>query len=486
MKKKLLFLMTAIALFVPSVMAAELTAGTDAELKNAFATAVNGDTIKLTANIENHEGGSNDLMVKDGKTITLDLNGFSISTNPAWNDATNKPVHRSITVNGGTLNIIGKGTIKHAKHVAVNVWGVENPINATYSALNVGKDVILEGETGISVFQDTNNAYGVEVTFEGTINAIENGITINGYIKHEQAPVITVKGTAKVNATGESGCAIYAAGNGTWYFEDGVEVKGVGSALGIKAGEINVMGGTFTATGASNENPALYNNGINPSGAAVQIETNLNNYYGHARLHIEGGEFISEQGNAILEYGSNTTSAAEEIDIRGGVFTAVEEKEALKLSDSIKTNNNVVNVFGGAFSSSISEEIVNEEAIRISFAAIIDKEVVDMTEVTGVIIVPVGTIFDEETINELKALVGSVEEGYRFEGYYSDGNLTNKMDFTKEITEDTVIYMNFVKVPGEENPKTSDINLALILALLGVSSVGAVLVSRKRTLRANR
>ena len=60
------------------------------------------------------------------------------------------------------------------------------------------------------------------------------------------------------------------------------------------------------------------------------------------------------------------------------------------------------------------------------------------------------------------------------------------MDFTKEITEDTVIYMNFVKVPGEENPKTSDINLALILALLGVSSVGATLVSRKRTLRANR
>lgn len=33
MKKKLLFLVAAIALFVPSVMAAELTAGTDAELK---------------------------------------------------------------------------------------------------------------------------------------------------------------------------------------------------------------------------------------------------------------------------------------------------------------------------------------------------------------------------------------------------------------------------------------------------------------------
>ena len=109
-----------------------------------------------------------------------------------------------------------------------------------------------------------------------------------------------------------------------------------------------------------------------------------------------------------------------------------------------------------------------------------------MTEVTGVIVVPVGTVFDQETIDELKALVGSTEEGYKFEGYYSDSNLTKKMDFTKELTEDTTIYMNFVKVPGEENPKTSDMNLALILALLGVSSVGATLVSRKRALRANK
>ena len=51
MKKKLLFLVAALALFVPSVMAAEITAGTEEELTKALSEAVTGDTIKLTDDI---------------------------------------------------------------------------------------------------------------------------------------------------------------------------------------------------------------------------------------------------------------------------------------------------------------------------------------------------------------------------------------------------------------------------------------------------
>ena len=40
MKKKLLFLVAALALFVPSVMAAEKTAGTEEELTKALSEAV--------------------------------------------------------------------------------------------------------------------------------------------------------------------------------------------------------------------------------------------------------------------------------------------------------------------------------------------------------------------------------------------------------------------------------------------------------------
>ena len=73
MKKKILFLMAAFALFVPNVMAATKEVATDEELIKAFSEAATGDTIKLTADIENHKGDGNSLKVKDGKELTLDL-----------------------------------------------------------------------------------------------------------------------------------------------------------------------------------------------------------------------------------------------------------------------------------------------------------------------------------------------------------------------------------------------------------------------------
>ena len=76
-KFKLLFLVAVLTLFVPSVMAAEKTASTDAELMDAFKNAVTGDTIKLTDNIE-HTGGK--ILVGDGKDITLDLSFFALVT----------------------------------------------------------------------------------------------------------------------------------------------------------------------------------------------------------------------------------------------------------------------------------------------------------------------------------------------------------------------------------------------------------------------
>ena len=41
-------------------------------------------------------------------------------------------------------------------------------------------------------------------------------------------------------------------------------------------------------------------------------------------------------------------------------------------------------------------------------------------------------------------------------------------------------------VKEEKNPATNDMNLALILASLGLASAGAVLVSRKKLAKANR
>lgn len=262
MKKrfKLLFLVAVLTLFVPNVMAAEKTASTDAELMDAFNTAVTGDTIKLTDNIE-HTGGK--ILVGDGKDITLDLNGYNIVTK-AKND-------RSITVYNGILTIKGKGTIKHETHNALNVWGSDKQTSKIYSKLNVEKDVTLEGNTGLAIFRGNNDegAYGTEVNFAGKINAKSLGITTNGLIIHANGPVVNIKNGASITTTDADSVAVYEAGNGIYNIEAGTTITGA-TAAEVRAGILNVKGGNLTGT-AKKLTSQPNNDGATTVGAGIAV-----------------------------------------------------------------------------------------------------------------------------------------------------------------------------------------------------------------------
>lgn len=262
MKKrfKLLFLVAVLTLFVPNVMAAEKTASTDAELMDAFNTAVTGDTIKLTDNIE-HTGGK--ILVGDGKDITLDLNGYNIVTK-AKND-------RSITVYNGILTIKGKGTIKHETHNALNVWGSDKQTSKIYSKLNVEKDVTLEGNTGLAIFRGNNDegAYGTEVNFAGKINAKSFGITTNGLIVHANGPVVNIKNGASITTTDADSVAVYEAGNGIYNIEAGTTITGA-TAAEVRAGILNVKGGNLTGT-AKKLTSQPNNDGATTVGAGIAV-----------------------------------------------------------------------------------------------------------------------------------------------------------------------------------------------------------------------
>lgn len=262
MKKrfKLLFLVAVLTLFVPNVKAAEKTASTDAELMDAFNTAVTGDTIKLTDNIE-HTGGK--ILVGDGKDITLDLNGYNIVTK-AKND-------RSITVYNGILTIKGKGTIKHETHNALNVWGSDKQTSKIYSKLNVEKDVTLEGNTGLAIFRGNNDegAYGTEVNFAGKINAKSFGITTNGLIIHANGPVVNIKNGASITTTDAYSVAVYEAGNGIYNIEAGTTITGA-TAAEVRAGILNVKGGNLTGT-AKKLTSQPNNDGATTVGAGIAV-----------------------------------------------------------------------------------------------------------------------------------------------------------------------------------------------------------------------
>ena len=262
MKKrfKLLFLVALLTLFVPNVKAAEKTASTDAELMDAFNTAVTGDTIKLTDNIE-HTGGK--ILVGDGKDITLDLNGYNIVTK-AKND-------RSITVYNGILTIKGKGTIKHETHNALNVWGSDKQTSKIYSKLNIEKDVTLEGNTGLAIFRGNNDegAYGTEVNFAGKINAKSFGITTNGLIIHANGPVVNIKNGASITTTDADSVAVYEAGNGIYNIEAGTTITGA-TAAEVRAGILNVKGGNLTGT-AKKLTSQPNNDGATTVGAGIAV-----------------------------------------------------------------------------------------------------------------------------------------------------------------------------------------------------------------------
>ena len=83
-----------------------------------------------------------------------------------------------------------------------------------------------------------------------------------------------------------------------------------------------------------------------------------------------------------------------------------------------------------------------------------------------------------------------IEDG---EEYYIGLDSDKEFDFTKPFEGNVSIYTKLTKIVNEsqtkeeeKNPKTSDMNLALILTSLGLASVGAVLVSRKKLAKANR
>ena len=105
--------------------------------------------------------------------------------------------------------------------------------------------------------------------------------------------------------------------------------------------------------------------------------------------------------------------------------------------------------------------------------------------------VPKGTKFTDE---ELQQLIDAdlKADKFKLEGFFADKELKNKFDFSKEINADTTVYLKFTElkeettVKEEKNPATNDMNLALILASLGLASAGAVLVSRKKLAKANR
>jgi len=294
-------------------------------LEDAINVASETDTISLISDIELDD------TLNINKVVNINLNGNDIVA-----------TEKVFQVKGGYLTLSGKGTIKEAKpnYGAVMLVGSTNPTNDKYSGVSVGKDVTLEGWSGIFINHENSKSYGVYVNLEGKVNAVNDisgatgaGVYVNGKIKDEEShPVVNIMDGAEIKSTGTG---LYIAGYSTFNIGDAY-IEGDKSAIGIKSGKLIIDGATLVCNGIDETPTEGYNNGIKASGTTIQIESNQG-YKGRIELDISRGNFVSKNSNVIYEYiGAGNSSKIYSMSISGGKFTSGKGKDVFSFSESFK------------------------------------------------------------------------------------------------------------------------------------------------------
>lgn len=342
LKRIVLTLVMAFAIILPSIVFAETKeVKTEEELKAVLAT---GGEAKVTENFE----VTKDLYLVDGKKVTIDLNNHDI----LFKNQT------SINIDGGTLDLTGKGSMKNdiTNFSPIYIKGSKNKEDVNYSNVTVGKDVHLKGHMAIIVvFPDNDNkyvSYGVNVNVYGTLegdlnkNGVEgSSIQINGNIRNtENCPVFNIYSSAKLIGNTDG---VYGAGYAIWNI-DGATIEGVTSGIATKSGIWNIKNAKITATGEKKDSIGE-GEGIKGTGSAIQIESHPS-FYGHVEMTIDGGEYTSSHNAAIQHYLADSATEgalAKAIVIKGGTFKGT--------LDMMKPDE--IEISGGSF----TDEIVTKK-----------------------------------------------------------------------------------------------------------------------------
>ena len=311
MKKTKLLLATLISMFAFTCGVKAIEVNTEEE----FISAMNsGEDIKLTENIE-----VNSTITLD-KEVELDLNGKEIAF------ALNKYIY----LKGGNLNITGTGTLyeKSPYFSPIIVKGSEKVEDVNYTTLTIGENVTIKGWAGLFIDQNNSKAYGVTVNVNGTTIGMKDtngdlgsGIYLNGSITdNNNAPVINISSTAKISAEGQG---IYAAGYGVWTIEEGASIEG-NTGIEIRAGELNVNGGTIIGTAIPTETTPN-GNGSTTTGAGIAVVQHTTKKA--INVNIKNGTIKGY--TAFYESNPQKNSAEDlaaiNLNITGGTFEAINE-----------------------------------------------------------------------------------------------------------------------------------------------------------------
>ncbi len=302
-------------------MVAEVGDTKYSSLADAIAAAQDDETVTLLA-----DATANAMVEISGKNITLDLNGKTVS-----------PV-AGTKISGGLI-------------------GVHNGAGLTINDSSADK-------TGKITSGDSGKVYAaVQVTVKGDAATEPAKLTINGGnyegyyyaiagngTRHNTEITIndgTFKGLVNSPSTDDMGLAIFHPQDGKLTINGG-EFEGPAAGVEIRAGELNISGGTFKAT-ATEFSEKWNGSGTTVVGAAVAISQHSTNK--DIKVNITGGSF--EGLKAVYEVDLNPTADDKSdninINIEDGTFKGDVASE------------NVDNfISGGTFSSAVPEDYCAE------------------------------------------------------------------------------------------------------------------------------
>ena len=318
-------------------------------LTEALNEAADGQTVKLLAN----STGNTQVKIEDGRKLTLDMNGFDAGFVQKGN----------ISIYHGGLDIIGSGKLYEEEpyYAPVMLYGSDDPQASDYTTITVGKDVILEGWSGLFINQLSSNsgganAFGIKATVNGTLNSVKDidgagghALYVNGTIKATEGnvPEIILNG-ATLNT--ELGNGMYLAGYVKTTITDST-ITSVGTdstGIEIRAGELTINGNTVISGG--NGTPGAENNGngstsFNVALAVVQHNTKL-----PVEVTVNGGTFNG--GAALFEKNTQNNTAEElekvQISVKNGTFKG-----------EVYSEDKIDFVSGGHFSESVDEKYLD-------------------------------------------------------------------------------------------------------------------------------
>ena len=300
--------------------AAESTSGNAAKigeteyatLANAVAAAKKDDTITMLGNV------TESIVIENGNTITLDLNGYTL---------TNTDGKHTIE-NNGTLTVTDSSTDKSGK--------VDNVSHAKIPLVNTDFGIaILNGGTFDRSLEDGNRKGNSCYTIQnhGTMT-INDGVTVNNNGAYSSNIVNGYQSTNAATASTTTPTLTINGGN----FSGGAAV-----VKNDEKGQLEINGGTFSQSSylIHNWNKVTINNGVfNGSIAAILNTHESGNTNAIGELKINGGNF---NGKIDSVYPGWDAYASKDISIFGGTFDtdvseyATANRTVMKNSDGTYT-----------------------------------------------------------------------------------------------------------------------------------------------------